>query len=121
MLSLGLVNQKRLRNGCGSSNLRRLQAITLPLSVFVCFHPLSLFLRMMPETNKHGVAPSDADFGMLHPILLSGWGTTIGELFDLDRLASECEKQKRWTFFLSSSPLNYTGVVASPPNIMAIL
>ncbi|KAK5233340.1 hypothetical protein LTR47_005433 [Exophiala xenobiotica] len=61
------------------------------------------------------------DFGMLHPILLSGWGTTIGELFDLDALAKECERQQRWTFFLASSPLNYTGVVASPPNIMAIL
>lgn len=57
---------------------------------------------------------------MLHPIILSGWGTPIGELFDLDGLAKECEAHGRWTFFLSSSPLNYTGVVGSPPNIMAI-
>ncbi|KAK6385772.1 hypothetical protein LTS17_001344 [Exophiala oligosperma] len=63
----------------------------------------------------------DTEFGMLHPILLSGWGTTIGELFDLDPLAKECQNQGRWTFFLTSSPLNYTGVVASPPNIMALM
>ncbi|KIW19192.1 hypothetical protein PV08_03486 [Exophiala spinifera] len=67
------------------------------------------------------IPPADPKFGMLHPILLSGWGTTIGELFDLDALAKECQKQGRWTFFLTSSPLNYTGVVASPPNIMAIM
>lgn len=58
---------------------------------------------------------------MLHPILLAGWGTTIGEIFELDELAEMCQKLGRWSFFLSSSPLNYTGVVASPPNIMAIM
>lgn len=65
--------------------------------------------------------PADPEFGMLHPILLSGWGTPIGELFDLELLAKECERLGRWSFFVSSSPLNYTGAVASPPNIMAIL
>ncbi|OAL05029.1 putative cyclase [Phaeosphaeriaceae sp. SRC1lsM3a] len=57
----------------------------------------------------------------LHPILLAGWGTPIGELFDLDRLAEMCQKRKCWSFFFTSAPLNYTGAVASPPNAMAIL
>ncbi|KAH8897878.1 hypothetical protein GQ53DRAFT_884759 [Thozetella sp. PMI_491] len=56
----------------------------------------------------------------LHPILLAGWGTPIGELFDLDRLAELCEKHKRWSFFVTSAPLNYTGAVASPPNALAM-
>ncbi|CAM1510707.1 Fc.00g010420.m01.CDS01 [Cosmosporella sp. VM-42] len=64
--------------------------------------------------------PSIPDFGMLHPILLSGWGVTIGELFDLRDLSRTCEKLGRWAFFVSSSPLVYTGAVASPPNIQAI-
>ncbi|SPO06780.1 uncharacterized protein DNG_09474 [Cephalotrichum gorgonifer] len=57
----------------------------------------------------------------LHPILLAGWGTPIGELFDLDGLADLCEKNKRWSFFFTSAPLNYTGAVASPPNAIAIM
>ncbi|KAH7030581.1 uncharacterized protein B0I36DRAFT_408590 [Microdochium trichocladiopsis] len=57
----------------------------------------------------------------LHPILLAGWGTPIGELFDLDRLAALCEKHQKWSFFFTSAPLNYQGAVASPPNAIAIL
>ncbi|OAA68634.1 hypothetical protein SPI_00829 [Niveomyces insectorum RCEF 264] len=56
----------------------------------------------------------------LHPILLAGWGTPIGELFDLDKLAALCSKHKRWSFFVTSAPLNYEGAVASPPNAVAI-
>ncbi|KAI9752418.1 MAG: hypothetical protein M4579_005642 [Chaenotheca gracillima] len=55
----------------------------------------------------------------MHPILLAGWGTPIGELFDLEALAATCKKLGRWTFFVSSAPLNYTGAVASPPNAIA--
>ncbi|KAK2806911.1 hypothetical protein FQN51_005711 [Onygenales sp. PD_10] len=55
----------------------------------------------------------------LHPILLAGWGTPIGELFDLEALAKTCKEYGRWTFFLSSAPLNYAGAVASPPNAVA--
>lgn len=45
----------------------------------------------------------------------------IGELWDLEALAVECNRQKKWTFFLTSSPLNVEGGVASPPNALAIL
>ena len=56
----------------------------------------------------------------MHQILLSGFGMPIGELFDLEELAKECERQKRWTFFLTSQVLNVKGGVASPPNAIAI-
>ncbi|KAL1845711.1 hypothetical protein Plec18167_009211 [Paecilomyces lecythidis] len=56
----------------------------------------------------------------LHEVLLAGWGMPIGELFDLDELAQHCEKEKRWTFFVSSEPCNVPGGVASPPNIIAM-
>jgi hypothetical protein len=58
---------------------------------------------------------------MLHPVVLSGWGTPLGELFDLEGLAILAEKLNRWSFFFTSSPLNYTGAVASPPNATAIM
>lgn len=64
-------------------------------------------------------APADPQWH-LHPILLAGWGTPIGELFNLETLAELCQAQKRWSFFFTSAPLNYAGAVASPPNAMAI-
>lgn len=56
----------------------------------------------------------------MHQILLSGFGMPIGELFDLEALAKECEAQRRWTFFFTSQVLNVQGGVASPPNAIAI-
>lgn len=44
----------------------------------------------------------------------------IGELFDLEDLAAQCEKAQRWTFFFTSEPLNVAGGVASPPNALTI-
>lgn len=73
----------------------------------------------------------------LHQVLLAGWGCPIGELFDLEKLADVCERQQRWSFFVSSEVCNVPGGVArsvfrklalqftqidntSPPNILAI-
>lgn len=65
-------------------------------------------------------APTEKEWH-LHPILLAGWGTPIGELFDLEQLSQLCSKLKRWTFFFTSAPLSYEGAVASPPNAIAML
>lgn len=43
----------------------------------------------------------------MHKILLAGWGVPIGEMFDLERLAELCKRLNRWTFFVSSAPLNH--------------
>lgn len=42
----------------------------------------------------------------LHEWLLAGWGMPIGELFDLEELAEKCAEKQRYTFFLSSAPVN---------------
>ncbi|RYO80309.1 hypothetical protein DL762_007722 [Monosporascus cannonballus] len=49
----------------------------------------------------------------IHQWCLAGWGMPIGELFDLERLAQECRRLGRWSFFVP-------GGVASPPNAVAI-
>ncbi|KAI1359000.1 hypothetical protein F5Y08DRAFT_93100 [Xylaria arbuscula] len=56
----------------------------------------------------------------LHNFLLGSWGVLIGEMFDLEALAKQCEKKKRWSFFFVSTPLNMPGGVASLANAMAI-
>jgi len=56
----------------------------------------------------------------LHDHLLAMWGTPIGELWNLEELAEVCKEENRWSFFLTSAPLNVHGGVASPPNALAI-
>lgn len=60
------------------------------------------------------------EFYRMHETLLSGFGMPIGELFDLERLARACAEHSRWTFFVTSQPLNVVGGVASPPNAIAV-
>jgi hypothetical protein len=57
----------------------------------------------------------------MHPTLLAGFGMPIGEMFTLDELAKECERQGRWTCMFTSEVLNVQGGVASPPNALAIM
>jgi kynurenine formamidase len=58
---------------------------------------------------------------LYHEVLLAGWGCPIGELLWLEDLALACDEHKKWTFFLTSAPLNVPGGVASPANMVAIL
>ena len=44
----------------------------------------------------------------------------IGELWDLKALSEHCAKVGRYTFLLTSSPLNVPGSIGSPPNALAI-
>ena len=44
----------------------------------------------------------------------------IGELWDLKELSTYCKKTGRYSFMLTSAPLNHPGLVASPPNALAI-
>jgi kynurenine formamidase len=57
---------------------------------------------------------------VLHEWLLAGWGMMIGELFNLEKLTEKCKEVGRWSFFLSSVPLNVPGGVASFLNAVAI-
>lgn len=56
----------------------------------------------------------------MHDFILALWGMPLGELWDLEALSAECERQQRWSFFLTSAPLNTPGGIASPPNAIGI-
>ncbi|CAK7200705.1 hypothetical protein SEUCBS139899_003403 [Sporothrix eucalyptigena] len=56
----------------------------------------------------------------MHEYLLPAWGVPVGELFDLEALSRMCIEHNRWTFFVTSAPLNMPGGVSSPPNCLAI-
>lgn len=57
---------------------------------------------------------------VLHSYLLSLFGMPIGEIWDLQRLSEHCKKTKRYSFMLTSIPLNHPCLIASPPNAIAI-
>jgi hypothetical protein len=58
---------------------------------------------------------------VLHQYFLALFGMPIGELWDLKALAAKCAELRRWTFFLTSSPLNVPGSIASPYNHIPLL
>ncbi|KAL1887979.1 hypothetical protein Sste5346_009861 [Sporothrix stenoceras] len=79
------------------------------------------FAAVAGDTNAYEAWPPRRDWGVsCHEVFLSGWGMPIGELWDLDALAAHCKALGRWTFFLTSCPLNIPSGVASPPNALAI-
>ncbi|KAJ5733592.1 hypothetical protein N7493_002378 [Penicillium malachiteum] len=74
-----------------------------------------------PSFERAPIRGSHADPNFnLHEWVLAGWGTPIGEMFDLEKLSAHCKTTGRYSFFLSSMPLKVAGGVASPPNAFAI-
>ncbi|KAJ5280928.1 hypothetical protein N7478_006300 [Penicillium angulare] len=71
------------------------------------------------DTRSFEVWPCTENQWHLHEWLLAGWGMPIGELFYLEELSRASDEAGRYTFFLTSSPMNAPGAVASPPNALA--
>lgn len=57
---------------------------------------------------------------VLHQYFLGLFGMHIGELWDLKALSAKCAESGRYSFLLTSAPLNVPGAVGSPPNALAI-
>jgi hypothetical protein len=66
------------------------------------------------------MAPGDPAVGSLHRRLIPGLGMTLGEFFDLDRLAVACRADGRFTFFFVAAPLHLPGGIGSTGNAVAI-
>lgn len=83
---------------------------------FECWPPKDPW-SMLPRGLESSKTDENSE---MHDFLLAGWGMPIGEMWDLEALSEECKRQKRWSFFLTSAPLNLKGGAASPPNALAI-
>jgi kynurenine formamidase len=55
-----------------------------------------------------------------HTVLLPMLGLPLGEMFDLEALATDCAADGRYECFFVSAPLNLPHGVASPPNALAL-
>ncbi|CAH0050556.1 unnamed protein product [Clonostachys solani] len=77
-------------------------------------------VEALPPLKPDG-SPGGFDELVLHPQLLCGFGMPLGELWDLSQLSKLCREKKRYSFMLTSVPLNHPGLIGSPPNALAIL
>ncbi|WNM28461.1 cyclase family protein [Demequina capsici] len=75
------------------------------------------------DTWGFEVRPNEFDdaFQPLHQVAIPHMGLTIGEMWDLDRLAQICAAERRYEFLLTAAPLPITGAVGSPINPIALL
>ncbi|KAK3308370.1 uncharacterized protein B0T15DRAFT_508842 [Chaetomium strumarium] len=73
----------------------------------------------IPALKPDGTVGGISDL-VLHMWFLNQFGMSIGELWDLKALSEYCKKTGRYSFLLTSAPLNHPGLVASPPNALAL-
>jgi kynurenine formamidase len=64
--------------------------------------------------------PDEARKLPVHQALLVDLGLTIGELWDLDRLAEDCREDRVWEFLLVAPPMYIPRAIASAINPVAI-
>lgn len=76
------------------------------------------------DTWGFEVRPNEFDvpaFQPLHQVVIPNMGLTIGEMWNLEALATACAEHERWDFLLSAPTLPITGAVGSPVNPIAVL
>jgi hypothetical protein len=73
--------------------------------------------RPLTDANED---PDHAGDIFLHCELIPLLGIPIGELWDLERLADACAKDRRYTCMVTCAPMNQPGGVASMANAIAI-
>ncbi|KFA67046.1 hypothetical protein S40285_07260 [Stachybotrys chlorohalonatus IBT 40285] len=79
----------------------------------------SASFEAFPPLKPDGTVGTTADL-VLHTYLLAFFGMSIGEFWDLSKLSAYAQKTKRYSFLITSAPLNQPGLVGSPPNALAI-
>ncbi|KAH7154774.1 hypothetical protein DER46DRAFT_628568 [Fusarium sp. MPI-SDFR-AT-0072] len=79
----------------------------------------AIAFEAMPPLREDDSEGTAAEL-VLHQYFLALFGMPIGELWDLEALSKTCKKLGRYTFMLTSSPLNVPGSIGSPPKAIAI-
>ena len=69
------------------------------------------FSAIAADNTSVELRPTIASWN-IHDYLLPMWGTPVGELFDLESLSRMCQKLGRYSFFVTSAPLNVMGGIA---------
>ncbi|HUQ39075.1 MAG TPA: cyclase family protein [Acidimicrobiales bacterium] len=70
--------------------------------------------------SREEMARPEAALGLSLHNLIPLLGLSIGEFFDLDRLADDCAAAGDWSCLLTTAPMQLPGGVATPANALAI-
>lgn len=62
----------------------------------------------------------DTSFQPLHQVVIPSVGLLIGEIWNLDELASDCADDGVYEFFLTAAPIPFTGAAGAPVNPIAV-
>ena len=65
-------------------------------------------------------ASTSWDWGFLHRALIGRLGIPLGELWDLEALADDCDADGVCEFLIASAPLHLPGGIGSPANALAV-
>lgn len=65
-------------------------------------------------------SPDAFPFGALHNMMIGQLGLALGELWQLDALAQDCDRDGVYEMLLVSSPLNLPGGIGYPANVMVL-
>ncbi|WP_053199358.1 cyclase family protein [Streptomyces viridochromogenes] len=72
------------------------------------------------DSERRGDIARDGHTGLMHRVLIPLLGMVLGELWDLDALATRCAADGRWDCMVVCAPLHLTGGAGSPSNTVAI-
>lgn len=95
-------------------------AVACDNPTFEVWPPTHLLSDQIYENRHPTQLKQDNQRLFAHDVLIPLLGIPIGELWSLGSLATDCEIDSCYEFFLSSAPLNLLNGVASPPNALAI-
>jgi kynurenine formamidase len=66
------------------------------------------FSAVVGDTPAFEAWPTNQDW-FCHQYLISLWGSPIGEMWDLEKLAETCKQSGKYAFYFSSMPANVPG------------
>lgn len=113
VVRFGYLSQYKTMDNAKRSKLNELYKTEKPDNIGVS--PSEDLMRFLWEKKIAAVCGDSRTFEVwpctelqwhMHEWLLAGWGMPIGELFDLEALSHMCHSSERYTFFLSTSPMN---------------
>jgi kynurenine formamidase len=93
--------------------------LNLSAAAWLCENEVS---GVATDTWGMEVRPNECPdlFQPLHVVLIVNAGMLVGEIFDFDPLADDCEQDGVYEFLFVAPPLPFTGAVGSPLNPLAI-
>lgn len=119
LVRTGQIAETRARGDWGDYAGGDAPGLSVDAAHFLCSRDVAAVacdtwgLDVRPYESTEVLAP-------LHVVLLVNAGIHIGEMWDLEELASDCSADRVYEFFLSAPPLTITGAVGSPLNPVAV-